>query len=147
MRVQGKADLTECQAAVLLGGNERRGIVPRPAARRRTHSEPVVGSSPMLDVLVELLPLFRDPRSSPRLTGIEAIASDFAPLTSCHLARLEALFLIILPDVAEPLGLEAPLGVEGRQDDGQTSVGMKVTLSFTEGSSSAKFNVLVSSMD
>ena len=35
------------------------------------------------------------------------------------------LFLILLPDVPEPLGLGALSGVENRPDDGRTSVGMK----------------------
>jgi hypothetical protein len=58
-------------------------------------------------------------------TGIEEIASDSGPLTSCHSASLGPFFLILFPDVAEPLGPGALSGVENRPADGQTSVGMK----------------------
>jgi hypothetical protein len=57
--------------------------------------------------------------------GIEEIVSDFGPFTSCHIGQPRGLFLIILPDVAEPVGRGAASGVENRPDDGQTSVGMK----------------------
>jgi hypothetical protein len=41
--------------------------------------------------------------------------------------------LILLPDVAEPLGLGALSGVENRRDDGHTSVGMKRDWTSTQG--------------
>jgi hypothetical protein len=46
-------------------------------------------------------------------------------VVSFSTSQPRGLFLILLPDVAEPLGLGALSGVENRPDDGRTSVGMK----------------------
>ena len=58
-------------------------------------------------------------------TGIEEIASDSGPVDLLPFGQPRGLFLILLPDMAEPLGLGALSDVENRPDNGQTSVSMK----------------------
>jgi len=47
------------------------------------------------------------------------------PVDLLPFGQPRSLFLILLPDVAELVGLRELSGVENRPDDGQTSVGMK----------------------
>jgi hypothetical protein len=53
---------------------------------------------------------------------------DFLPF-----GQPRGLFLILLPNVAEPLGPGALSGVENRPDEGQTSVDMKRDWTSTKG--------------
>jgi hypothetical protein len=57
-------------------------------------------------------------------SGIEEIVSDFGPFLPAISAGLGA-FSLLLPDLAEPVGLGTLSGVDNRPDDGQTSVGTK----------------------
>jgi hypothetical protein len=81
--------------------------------------------SPTLDPLVEPLPLFRGPQSSPVAYRHRGDRQRLRPVDLLPFGQPRGLFLILLPDVAEPLGLGALSGVENRPDDGQTYVGMK----------------------
>ena len=68
-------------------------------------------------------------RSSPTPTrSPPAIRPDSGPFD-----QTRGHFRILLPDLAEPLGLQALTGVEKRPDDGRTSAGMKRDWTSSEG--------------
>lgn len=117
--------MTDRQAAVLLRGEENpRSSHDEPQGRSLAR-EQVLRSSPTLDPLVEQLPLFRGPKSSPVTYRRRGDLQRLRPVRLLPLGQLRGLFLILLPFVAEPPGLGALSVVENRPDDCQTTVGMK----------------------